>query len=577
MRAIIIGNPNVGKSSVLNKLTGGKALVSNYSGTSVEITNVKANIINRDITIYDTPGIYSLYSVGNEAEKIREIIYDKKIDLILNIVDATNLERNLLLTIELLELGIPVVMVLNQIDRARTLGIRIDTGQLAGLLNCKVVTFSAATGEGLVRLINLLENFEENYSSNKVYSPATGATCSGCCLQCEANYQGMEELKRLEKTRQIALLVTRKTSKNQKLWLEKMENLIDHPFIGILLLFSFVYLSFAVLLQFIQFSEGLLNTALEPLTIIIENSINNLLAPSVISTILAKAIPEGIIIPFTIIMPAMLMVSILMSIVEDTGILPRYSVALERIGKFFGVSGQAIIPISLGFGCRTPAIVATRIMPSMAERFIVITILSIVIPCAATLGILASVISTFKVPLMIVLFTMLGVLMILGFILSKLMPREEIFIYELPPLRIPLWTNIWNKIKIRFSGFFKEVLPLLLILNIGIRALMESDLLTIFSNMQDFTRALFGIPAEAFVAVLITIFQRYLAPLVLLNLPLNTREATIAITMVALSLPCLPAMVMTIREIGIKKLGKILALGFTTSISVGLVLNLVLP
>jgi len=203
--------------------------------------------------------------------------------------------------------------------------------------------------------------------------------------------------------------------------------------------------------------------------------------------------------------------------------------------------------------------------------------LSIVIPCAATLGILASVISTFKVPLMIVLFTMLGVLMILGFILSKLMPREEIFIYELPPLRIPLWTNIWNKIKIRFSGFFKEVLPLLLILNIGIRALMESDLLTIFSNMQDFTRALFGIPAEAFVAVLITIFQRYLAPLVLLNLPLNTREATIAITMVALSLPCLPAMVMTIREIGIKKLGKILALGFTTSISVGLVLNLVLP
>jgi len=117
----------------------------------------------------------------------------------------------------------------------------------------------------------------------------------------------------------------------------------------------------------------------------------------------------------------------------------------------------------------------------------------------------------------------------------------------------------------------------LLLMNITIRALMESGVLNIFHDMENFTRFLFGIPAEAFVAVLITIFQRYLAPLVLLNLPLTPREATIAITMIALSLPCLPVMVITVREIGLKGLAKVLIMAFSTSFAVGIILNHILP
>jgi ferrous iron transport protein B len=156
------------------------------------------------------------------------------------------------------------------------------------------------------------------------------------------------------------------------------------------------------------------------------------------------------------------------------------------------------------------------------------------------------------------------------------MPREE-FIYELPPLRIPLTNNVLNKIKMRFSGFFTEVLPLLLIMNIGIRFLMDSGALEHVHNLEGFSRNVFGIPAEALAAVFITIFQRYLAPLVLINLPLTPREATIAIAMIALSLPCLPAIVMTIRELGLKSLAQIIAMGLATSFTVGVLLNVVLP
>jgi ferrous iron transport protein B len=215
-------------------------------------------------------------------------------------------------------------------------------------------------------------------------------------------------------------------------------------------------------------------------------------------------------------------------------------------------------------------------MPNQAQRFIVVTLLSIVIPCSATLGVLAAVISAFNASLPVIIGTMLIVFAILSAILSRLMPREE-FIYELPPLRIPLTSNVINKTKMRFSGFFTEVLPLLLVMNIGIRVLMDSGALEYFRGMDGFSRSLFGIPAEALVAVLITIFQRYLAPLVLINLPLTSREATIAIAMIALSLPCLPAIVMTIRELGLKSLVKIMVMGLTTSFTVGVILNLILP
>jgi len=588
MAIVMIGNPNVGKSAVLSRLTDRPLLVSNYSGTSVEITATQLKSAGKTIDIYDTPGIYSMECESAEQQVINELINSQKVDLILNIVDAVNLERNLVLTYELLELGIPMVLVINQIDRARQMGIEINCQLLSQILKCEVICFSANTGEGLMELMSLIDkgNKEGKTKDKETGQPVTiikaefaGNSCNGNCANCSRSFQEIdsEDLKRAGKAADTARMVTREFGTKSGNWMDKAEKIIDKPFLGTIILLFVAYLAFLALMKFIELSEGPISDLLAPVNSVLEAFILTHLPDSIFTTILAKAVPEGLIIPFTIIMPAMLMVSIIMSLIEDTGLLPRYSVVLERVGSFFGLSGQAVIPLSLGFGCRTPAVMATRILPNQQQRFIAIVLLSVVIPCAATLGILASVIATFEASLMVIMVTMIMTLIIIGYVLSRIMSTEEVFIYELPPLRIPLWSNLWTKLKIRFSGFFTEVLPLLLVMSIAVRALIESGLLNHLQSIENITRMLFGIPAEAFAAVLLTIFQRYLAPLILLNLDLSAREATIAISMIALSLPCLPVMVMTVREIGFKGLTKVLAIGMSTSILVGIILNLLLP
>ncbi|CFX17305.1 Nucleoside recognition Gate [Syntrophomonas zehnderi OL-4] len=591
MKMVLVGNPNVGKSSVLNVLTGSRLFASNYPGTSTEIAAARLELDGTEIRFYDTPGVYSIYSNNEGSNLTRELLEKEAIDIIINIVDASNLERNLVLSYELLDLGYPLLVVLNQVDRAREIGMDIDVFKLSSLLNSPVIAFSASTGEGVDEFQAFLRDTASMKGKNAGSNPAESLNvrrirldescdCSGNCGRCSIVVEECTtnlDLQRAERARATAQTVTIPTAQAASGYLQNIRYLVDRPVAGTLVLLILAYLALVALSKFISMCEGPIANLLEPVSEILHGFILSIMPPGFVATVLAKAIPEGLIIPFTIIMPAMLMVSLLMALLEDTGLLPRYSVALERLGNFFGVSGQAVIPLSLGFGCRTPAVMATRVLPNDTQRFIVITLLSIVIPCAATVGVLVMISAKFNASLAVIVSTMLIVMLLLGLILSRLSPQEDAFIYELPPLRVPQAKNVWNKIKLRFSGFFTEVLPLLLIMSIAIRALIESNLLEVFQGMESITRLLFGIPAEAFVAVLITIFQRYLAPLVLLNLSLTSREATIALSMIALSLPCLPVMVVTVRELGFKSLFKILGMGFITSFAVGMSLNMILP
>jgi ferrous iron transport protein B len=177
----------------------------------------------------------------------------------------------------------------------------------------------------------------------------------------------------------------------------------------------------------------------------------------------------------------------------------------------------------------------------------------------------------------VIVLTMTVVFLLLGWVLKKIYGEEEEPIYELPSLRMPQTQNILTKIKLRFQGFFTEVLPLLLVMSVGVRIIIDSGVLNRLHHLEPITSWLFGIPPEAVVGVLVTIIQRYLAPLILLNLSLDPREATIAISMIALSVPCLPVMVMTVKELGIKALLKIVSLGFLVSFSIGIGLNLLMP
>ena len=577
MKAVIIGNPNVGKSYVLNRLTGSRVFVSNYPGTSVETNRGFLTIGNKSIEMLDMPGVYSLYSDTKEAAMLRGML-EQSPALVIQVLDAVNLERNLVLTLELMERNLPMILLLNQVDRARQLGLKIDSKALSRQLNVPVLPFSALTGEGVLDLLEQLDKGVARSKDVQIVALNNQACqgCDGCSAGLVQSCEGVD-LKRVDQARILADKTITRLGKVQMHWLDKIQNGIDHPVWGTISLLVLAYLSFKVLLQFINLSEGPISTLLDPLNRLISEVIIELLPAGMVAQVLSKAVPEGIIIPFTIVMPAMLMVSILMALLEDTGILPRYSVALERVGRIFGLSGQAVIPLTLGLGCRTPAVVATRILPNTTQRFIAVTLLSIVVPCAATLGIMASVLSQFEASFPVVAGSLLATFLVLSFILGRMNAQQEEFIYELPPLRIPTWDNVWIKIKSRFAGFFTEILPLLLIMSIAIRAILESGVLEYVQELGSVTQIVFGIPSEAFVAVLLTIFQRYLAPLLLLNLTLTPREATIAITMIVISLPCLPVMVMTIRELGWKALAKIIAMGFAASFLIGILLNIILP
>ncbi len=590
MKIALLGNPNAGKSSVLNRLTGSQIFASNYPGTSTEIAQAQLKLGNTEIDFFDTLGVYSIYSDSQESNITRELLENTKFDLLIHIVDASNLSRNLVLAYELLDLNYPLLIVLNQVDRTREMGIEINVEELSRRLKSPVIAFSAASNEGINQFWEFLSQLvEKNISPEELFKVGKAPlrikldesnTCSGSCGTCSIAAETCitdRDLQRAEMAKQTAEAVCSKALNISKPYLSSIQNFIDSPLLGTLTLLLLAYLGLLVLTKFISLSEGPITSLLQPLSQILHNLILSIMPAGFLATVLSRAIPEGLIIPFTIIMPAMLMVSLLMALLEDTGLLPRYSVALEQLGHLFGVSGQAVIPLSLGFGCRTPAVMATRVLPNDTERFIIITLLSIVIPCAATVGVLLMISAKFHASLAVIVLSMLTVMVVLGLILSRLNPQEELFIYELPPLRIPLPKNVWTKIKLRFSGFFTEVLPLLLVMSIGVRALIESHLLEVFQGLESFTRLLFGIPAEAFIAVLITIFQRYLAPLVLLNLNLTPREATIALSMIALSLPCLPVMVVTVRELGLKSLFKILLMGLGTCATVGILLNLLLP
>lgn len=587
MVVVLVGQPNVGKSAVWTRLTGKDALVSNYPGTSLESVQAKTRIGGRWVEVIDTPGIYSLEQTQGQENITKDIVLDDKVNLIIDVVDATNLARSLALTLELLAIGKPVLVLLNQIDRARAAGISIDDRKLSSLLGCSVIPYSALTGEGVLTLLNYFKADSERGfpgwlprmpTERNYLLPVTCNNCSACLAGDPGKPCSEPGLwTRFEEAKKLAQEVSFKHPEKTMRWLLRFQGLLDRPFPGTLMLIFLGYLGFKLLVLFATWGEEVIADLFSPVQVWIAHGISYLIPEGFLSQVLSKGIPEGLIVPLGLVMPAMLIVSLLMALLEDTGLLPRYAVALERVGRLFGVSGQAIIPLSLGFGCRTPAVVATRILSSPAQRFIVITLLSIVIPCAATVGMVSSVLVTFRANAAVVVGTMVAVFVILGLILKKLYGEKGDMIYEMPPLRIPKTHNILAKVRLRFSGFFTEVLPLLLIMSIGVRILIDLGLLTSWQSLEPYINKLFGIPGEAMVAVLVSVVQRYLGPLVLLNLALTSREATIAISMIALSVPCMPMVVMTWREAGLKAVASIMAMGLGVSMAVGLVLNLVLP
>lgn len=439
--AALLGNPNVGKTTLFNLLTGLNQYVGNWAGVTVE---KKEGFIDSSIKIVDLPGIYAMDTFSNEEKVSKNFLIEEKPDVIINIIDASNLDRNLYLTTQLLKFNIPIVLVLNMIDVAENKGINIDYESLSKKLRVTVIPIVASKGKGIDKIKEILTdgNFLRLSADNDFH------------LQGEAQtYSFIADI--LDGT------ITSTPIQMKKSVSDKIDEIALNKFAAYPIFIAIMYLIF-------QFTFSWMGT---PMANLLHSAIANKLIP-VIEILLLGTSPwfnsfiingiiggVGSVIVF---LPVILSLFLGISFLEDSGYMARSAFIMDRVMRKMGLSGKAFIPLIVGFGCSVPAIMSARTLESEKDRKLTALIVPLM-SCNARLPVYALFASVFFTGSeTIVVFSLYGIGIILAFLIGLLFKNtifkkdEEPFIIELPQYRLPelktLIKHTWDKGK----GFLKK-------------------------------------------------------------------------------------------------------------------------
>ncbi|MGB7063443.1 MAG: ferrous iron transporter B [Candidatus Zixiibacteriota bacterium] len=565
-RILLIGNPNVGKSVIFSRLTGVSVIASNYPGTTVEYTRGQMKLGDEEVEIIDVPGTYDL-DPTSPAEEVAVRMAEEG-DVIIDVVDATNLERNLNLTLQLLKDGKPAVVALNLWDETRHIGISIDVDKLQEILGVPVVPTCAITGEGIRELVSELPHARSN------------------------TFQ-YEEEKRWEKVGEIVGQVQKITHRHHT-FLERLEDLSIKPVTGLPL----AVITLLVVFQIIRFvGEGLIGLLFEPI-------FEKLWAPSMMRVsdflgdgfvhdlLIGKLVDgqidfveslglltTGLFVPIAMVLPYVFSFYLVLSLLEDSGYLPRLAVLVDNVMHRFGLHGLAIIPMMLGLGCNVPGAMATRVLETKRERFIAATLMAIAVPCMAQMAMVIGLIGRYGTKgLGLVFGTLLVVWLALGFLLNRFSKGEspEIFV-EIPPYRIPYWGALLKKLSMRIRGFLREAIPFVL-LGVFITNILYS--LGIIRFIGQFASPIItgvlGLPQDATGALIIGFLRKDVAVGMLLPLGLDLRQMVVASVVLTMYFPCVAAFAVLVRELGMKDMLKSATIMIASALIVGGLLNLIL-
>ena len=568
MKILLMGNPNVGKSALFSRLTGVRTIVSNYPGTTISYTRGVMRLGEEVAEVIDVPGTYTLEPTS-EAEKIAlQLLNDG--DIVVNVVNATNLERNLYLTLQLLERGIPVVVALNIWDDTKHLGIDIDVDKLRGLLGVPVIPTVAVTGEGIKELV---ENIP------RATSP-----------QAPARSRNQRWAAVGSITDQVQHITHRHHT-----WRERLADASVRPLTSGIMALAVLASSFMAVRLI---SEGLINYVLDPL-------FNNLWAPVVLklSSFMGDTgflhdivvgrlvngevnfvesfglLTSGLYVPLAMVLPYVVSFYLVLGLLEDTGYLPRLAVLMDTIMHRLGLHGYAIIPTLLGLGCNVPAILGTRILESKRERFIAATLISIAVPCAALQAMILGLVGAQGAQYVAMVYgTLFVVWIILGVILNRLVRgfSPELLI-EIPPYRLPLWRTVLQKLWMRTYGFLAEAIPIILGAVVVINILYFFG---VFDAIANFTApvvtGLLGLPKEAVTALAIGFLRKDVALGMLAPLALSAKQLVVGSVVLAMFFPCIATFVVLLRELGVVNMLKAAGIMIATALIVGGILNLIL-
>lgn len=571
MRKIfLIGNPNVGKSVVFSRLTGIGVISSNYPGTTVGFTAGYLRLGEDRIEVIDLPGTYSL-EPHSEAERVAVTLLEaepKEESAVINILDATNLERNLFLTLQLIEEGYRVIVCLNMCDDTKHRGIHIDAGRLEELLGCPVIPTCAVTGMGIKPLIERLPQAPPAKQRRRL-----------------SHEERWLEIGRIIKE-------TQELTHRHHTLREMLEDASVRPLSGLLISAVVVYAAFKAVRflgetlisrVFDPFFNGVYAPLVERLSVALgqKGFLHHVVIGELIGGRIDFRQSLGLLttapyIEFAMVLPYVASFYLVLSILEDAGYLPRLAVLVDGLLHRIGLHGYAIIPVLLGFGCNVPGILSTRVLESKRERFIAATLISIGVPCvplqAMIFGLLGSFGGFYVAGVYLVLFALV---ILLGVFLNRLMKGySPELLLEIPPYRFLPINVLAQKLFLRLKGFLLEAVPVVLLGVLVINILLYLGALDFVTKLSaPVMEGLFGLPREAVIALTVGFLRKDIAVGMLMPLGLSAKQLFIAATLLATTFPCIATFVVLFKELGLKGLLKATALMTGVSLVVGTLLN----
>ncbi len=627
---VLVGPPNVGKSALFAALTRRYTTVANYPGTTVELSRSRlAGAEDREVV--DTPGVLSLLPFSEEERVTRDLLWDGSA-VVLLVGDAKNLERVLFLALQLAEMHLPMVLCLNMADEAAERGIFVDAAALGARLGVDVVPTVAVRGRGIGQLRAALSRarparpltayppeLERILERVAAWLPEDLPGARGWALAILAGddtlarrlrervsheaLRAIETLRRKARdlgpeplsyriagaqfrcARELAEAVTRRSRRGARPGprsLRALETLAVHPWAGLPLLAAVLYLTYLFVGRFgagtlVDWMEGgLFERWINPWAVAAVERVvpwgwvrDMLVGPyGLVTMALTYAL--------ALILPIVATFFVAFGILEDTGYLPRLAVLVHRIFRRMGLHGKAVLPMVLGLGCDTMATLTTRILETPKERLIVILLLALGVPCSAQLSVILAMLAGLSAAAMLIWAgVIVGVIFAVGALASRVIPgRTGDFIVELPPLRVPVLSNILAKTLARIEWYLREAVPLFVLGTLVLFALDRTGALGGLERAAvPLVRGWLELPPQAAGAFLVGFLRRDFGAAGLYAMAregmLDARQVLVAAVTITLFLPCVANYFVIMKERGWKVASAVAGFAFAMAFLVG--------
>lgn len=552
---LLIGNPNAGKSQVFTRLTGVKAISSNFPGTTVSVRTSPAEFNKTIYNVVDVPGVYRLEDDSIAGKETAKVLAQMKYELIVYVLDANHLERSLFFGLEILALKKPVLFLLNKYKTAQTSGTKINMNAMSAMLGVPVAGVEALTGEGFKELENIISAALKN--SQKVCSPA-----------CQTSFKD-----EAEKWRLIGEIVKKSQSLEHKHMsaLERLAEMSTRPLTGLPIALVVMAISFFV----IRFAgEGLINL-LTPL-------FENYYAPFITglfgehtggfwgTMLLGGGDAFGLLtdaaqIAFIDVLSYVVAFYAVFEFWADLGYLPRLSVLLDSVLHKIGIHGYGVIPIMMGLGCKVPAVMAVRTLESRRERVIATALVLLLAPCITQSAMIFVVLGSAAWYYTVAVF---GALLIAGIsagvFLNKIMKGNPPAMFmEIPSWQMPKITHWLAKVWLRVKEYIKEAIPMIMLGIVLINIAVQTGALDLIARLFRLpVEVALGLPGESVSVIILGFLRKDVSIALLEPFALNPGQLVTACVFMSMYLPCAATFFVMLKEMGVKDTLKICALTF---------------